>query len=326
MAALHIDHSSQPTIWIETDMEPDDMWAILLIGHRSSYIVVGEGDANIKYNRMMRYVDLLHSIKQFDTKPMIIEGMSSRKKYLADGFEFNNLSTYLCPEWHFDNFEEFANKPNPIMFSLKPMREILNWYLQDTEKIAQLLSKITLYVYGSFNFRCLFEHKNTLLDIIKLFKSVYIYESFYATPSCNSFDESNKLLYNWTMAHKDNPFISALLLLTKQWNSNIIIEKRAELQLALSTDKIVRIENIINNVMGHEDFQFVIADFALIVMYLANIPAVPVTNLRFDKFTEFDLCNGLSTSHPSTSIYVYKDILPSQIEQLMVEYLQLVID
>lgn len=76
------------------------------------------------------------------------------------------------------------------MIGLKPMRELVLLYKQHPDQMSQLLSKVTWYVYGGFNFRCI-NDTTALLSMLTRFKKVYIYESFHATGQQNSVNKTN---------------------------------------------------------------------------------------------------------------------------------------
>lgn len=303
-------------IWNETDLEPDDVLAIYIL-QIAKYYVVGEGNANKKYNRMLRYVEMLLKQKNGPT-PVVIEGLGSWKEFVLDGKEFDTLESKKCTESYMDNFTKFASGENPVMFSFKPMRELVAEFVKNPDLVKKLVSNVTLYVYGGFNFRCLFkEHKKELMELINSFKKVCLYESYYVSGHKNSMNKSNAPdLYKY-LKENDNECFHKLFRLTTNWNNNIRDEMVESIKKDPSMDDNTkhRHQKVIDSVTGNEDFQYVIADFGLAAVY-DKVEPVPVTNLRFGNYTEFDYTNG------ETNIFVYKDIPMDVIEKYIIECLK----
>lgn len=184
------------SVWVETDLEPDDVLAIRLkpLCHANWY-VVGEGNANTKYNRMKKYCQLLNN-----TSAIIIYGMNSSKPFPNDGKEFDVLPNDIPSNINYlDNFIALSKCKNPIMFSLKPMKELLHEFAKNKDLIKSLVKNIELYLYGSFNIRSILtEHKGNVIELLQNFKKVCIYESFYATGEQNSINKLNfPILYDF---------------------------------------------------------------------------------------------------------------------------------
>ena len=302
-------------IWIETDLEPDDVFALLLLPLAEFY-VVGEGNARIKYNRMIEYVKLLKETKKDKIEPILIQGIGSMKDFSLDGKEFDGLANNNCTENYLKQFIKFANSKNPVMFSFKPMRELLAEYIKNPELIKSLVSEVILYVYGGFNFRCLFNEKQKLLDLLHCFNKVYIYETFFVLGENNSMNKKNSnRLYKYIIEHP-NKYFETMFKLTYNWNKNIINDMAESLKNP-NLDHSTRNQHrkVIDNVIGNEDFQFVVADFGLAIVY-EKIKPYPISNLRFENYTIFDW------SDKPTNMYAYKDISIKHIEELILNYLQ----
>ncbi len=290
------------TMWIETDLEPDDLLALAILP-KAKYYVVSEGNANIKYNRMKRYCQLL---KNEDA--IVIEGFSTEREYSLDGKEFSDLPTEQCDNNYLNHFIKFANSTNPIMFSLKPMGELMNEYVKNPLLIESLVGKIELYTYGGFNFRCILKYyEKPLLDLLKRFKKVVIYESFLAHGDNNSVNKFNcPNLYRYIINHCQEPFYDALLKATKNWNQHLCDKFKNGDQRQL---------DVLKKIEDHLDFQYVLADFGLAAVY-DRLKPTPVKNLRFtNTFTTFDY------SDTPTKLYVYKDVLVQTVETLLLRKL-----
>ncbi|CAH6421448.1 Hypothetical protein KVN_LOCUS270 [uncultured virus] len=298
-------------MWIETDLEPDDVLALFILP-KAKYFVVGEGDANIKFNRMIQYSKLLNN-----NSSIIIQGINSFNQFPLDGNEFDSLSHLSCEQNYLDNFTKFATSEDPIMFSLKPMRELVNEYIKDKELIKKLVSNITLYAYGGYNFRCLFkDFKEELLELIHQFKKVYIYESFYVSGNKNSVNKYNaENLYKF-FNETNNEYFKILSKLIYNWNMDLKNKIISSINnLNIDEDSKKRQQKILENINNNEKFQFVLADFGLAAVY-RNIDAVPIKNLQFTNYTIFE------PSTRDTNIYAYQNISFDIILNLLQNYIE----
>ena len=253
-------------MWLETDLEPDDVLAIYTLPKRSvKWVVVGEGNASIKAARLNRYHQLLEQSGHccFQSALRIIKGEDSDKQFPGDGQEFDDLDVesearratysyrykYDMELWHF-----IDQNDDPVMISLKPMRELVEWYKSAPDVAGDLLSKVTWYVYGGFNFRCI-DDKEALLQMMGRFKRVYIYESYHATAEQNSVNRINSPQLYTLLTESNNGFIDALSRITRLWNGHIVQE--------LKNSNSERAKKVVASVTGNEQFQYVLADFAL---------------------------------------------------------------
>src|SRR5690349_24118120 len=135
-----------------TDLEPDDVMAIAILlkfGVNIRYVVVGEGNANIKVSRMRRYCEL------FGMPSQVIQGFASNKLFAKDGCEFSDLVVeegVYNREQFMESISDFLEiAPNPVFICLKPPRELLDCF----EELKHKLGLITGLFYGGFNFRTL---------------------------------------------------------------------------------------------------------------------------------------------------------------------------
>lgn len=304
------------TIWVETDLESDDVLAILLLS-AVKYYVVGEGDSNMKYKRMNEYAKLSNN-----ESAIIIEGIGSKTKFSMDGKEFDKLPDVLqCNENYLLRFIEFANSDNPIMFSFKPMRELIQEYIKNPELTTKLLSNITLYCYGGFNFRCLFsEYKKELLEVLHLFKRVNIYESFFVSGSDNSVNKNTMPgLYKIFKEKNNKPYYTALSKLIYNWNVDIKERFTKSIQNPeLDDDSKKRHQKVLDNIGDHLDFQMVLADFGLAAIY-DKIEPKPIKNLSFTNYTQFEWIND---TQEKTNLYAYHNIKTDLIEKHIIKKLE----
>ncbi len=297
-------------MWIETDLEPDDVLAIYLLPD-AKYYVVGEGNAHTKYLRMCEYARLMKN-----DQATIIEGLGSVAKFPLDGKEFDHLPERTCNEVYLEKFTEFARGKTPVMFSFKPMRELVAEYVRNPDLVKKLLANVTLYAYGGFNFRCLFEeNKKELTDVLHCFKRTNIYESHFVSGESNSMDKVNapKLYQCLSTRRSSDQYVEVLFRLIHNWNEHIVSSKKEALKNPkLNPSVRERNQKVIDNVKGHVDFQFVIADFGLAAIY-QKLDPMPVKNLEFKDYTAFEC-----TSDPS-SLYDYCKIATGEHADMIVE-------
>lgn len=154
-------------IAISTDLEPDDVFAFLILFHEANeiykatgkypidLIIVGEGNTAIKKMRMEK---LIHDY--FDVPPevtiQVVEGRSSRSNiFTYDGeelFSRETLAAVPFPEQDqtahaADVLKAWAEQAqSPMIIQLKPALELLSL----PEDLAK---KIDVLFYGSFNLR-----------------------------------------------------------------------------------------------------------------------------------------------------------------------------
>lgn len=214
-------------IWLETDLEPDDLFAIYLLAKKQyapKYIVVGEGKSITKCARMSRYISLLQEEKLLpkDYNCTIIKGIDSKNIFPDDGKEFKDLNLdndgidYLSHDFYPALVKKYISESNnPIMVMLKPPRELVNC----SEEIKSEISKVTSYWYGSFNFRSVWAHLHILESLLKQFKSTYIYESYHATGSQNSMQPNNSPITWNNLRNSNSSYIKMLLLVVSFWNN-----------------------------------------------------------------------------------------------------------
>lgn len=306
-------------IWVETDLEPDDLLALRMKPLRSAnYYVVGENmNPNIKYNRMREYARLLGN-----SHAKIIEGRKSKTPFPNEGAEFPSLPKHVCTEIYLPNFIKFAQSKSPIFFSLKPARELMFEFKKDPSAMRKLLTNVDGYFYGGFNFRSLLAEgltEGNLVDLLKCFKKVVIYEGHYVSGDNNTINRNNfPLLAQFLVGVSNEEYIGTFLRLIKVWNTHIKERCLKNLEKC-SLEQKKRNQKILDNLSGHEDFQLLLADFALIAIHDV-IPPIPVKNISFDsnKYTLFDF--DLDTNE-TTNLFMYQNIPNEIIEKLVVSKL-----
>ena len=306
-------------MWIETDLEPDELIALYIFskaGFTFDYVVVGEGNSKIKTARIRKYCELLN------IKPVVIEGLPSSKSFENDGKEFNNLemkdADHFVNNYEAQLREYIDSTANPVIVSLKPMRELISCYKELS------LANAKLFVYGSFNFRCLKSETfdlNTLTDMFQKFKKVNIFETYYALGeknACNN-DTTPKLIDKFMS--NNNIYLNYTKKLMELWDADIIedcketcisilkkynIDDLSWLNEKLNKDyftehnasnddisRFLRNKKTFLQVSYHKGKQWVAADVGLaLVMSNGNISPIPIS-LKFDSsgYTIATKCN-----------------------------------
>lgn len=209
--------TSQFNILIFTDVEPDDMIAIVTLMDNFSRrnisvdctFVVGEGNPRTK-ERLLR---------EYGIKDDIILGVSSEKKHpetiLQDGQMDKGLSR--------DNWDQsdhalkvkmwMIKNPSGLIISIKPCWELVSIVKTD----ENLLEGKTILHYGSFNFRQLLpENKIDLLLLVNRPGS-YVFETYLAFKDKNNVDENDKI-FPWTDFQQHYPRLFDSMCL---WNRSI---------------------------------------------------------------------------------------------------------
>jgi len=324
------------SVYLETDLEPDDIFALYLLSKKKqiTHIVAGEGDARIKLSRAIKYLSLLNQ------NAKILIGLSSNKKFDADGKEFNDLkiSDEKYDDIKYINFVKDYIKTmidmsyDPVMIFLKPPRELIN----NMNQLKPYLKHVKAYMYGGFNFRSVDVEK--IPSLFQIFKEVTIYESFHATGSENTLNENtNRTLYKNIMELSNtNEYIKTLLRFTKLWNSNIIndsyyickelikdkeitIEQllteidvkddpRIVIKGYLNDDKYVeqfyRRWKILQNVKNNLDFQFVMADMCAVTVFFDE--AFNINKIRAS--INVDSNRYLIYKNSDSNVYYYSNV------------------
>lgn len=328
--------SDQATYWHETDMEPDDLMAIFLLPI-PSYVVVGEGDARVRLSRAENYYYLLsetssaHEISLDSKKPVFINGSGSSRHFPNDGHEFSHLVLTSSNESYKDRFREFARTIEPVMISMKPMRELFDWYIHNPEEVRNLLREVTLYTYGGFNFRSLLysgidaahvdpiRTGELLVELLSSFKNTVIYESYHATSHMrkgedNTINAQNSPNLQTFLRESKHPYIRHMNQFTTLWNEYILKKAREDIsERVLDPETRVRREKIITQIDKNRDFQYVLADMALAVLIHSDYRPELVQDLHFEgSYTHLTPSKtGFGT------IWYYRNIDPDMLREFL---------
>lgn len=288
------------TYWHETDLEPDDVLAIMMLP-APKYVVVGEGNVGVKWERAHRYYSLLGGA------PLILYGKSSNRPFQGDGEEFETTlpvhphdsgAEKVDIEAYRKAYREFVGASNPVMVSLKPMRELFEWYREDQAEVTGLIGKVALYAYGGFNFRCLLSRTEDLsekvCEFLNAFKRTVIYETYRATGVQNSMNRQNgEVIYKLLDESRELEYVRALLKLVKLWNQHLVKSFEDELESRSDPESKARNQKALNSIRGNEEFQFVVADFALAALMQSEVQPQYVKKFYIkDGYTGVELAPG----------------------------------
>jgi len=281
------DQKVQSTVWLETDLEPDDVLALYILVKRRlipRVMVVGEGNAAMKVERAKRYVELLRKeglIPQ-DWNITIIMGQSSDKLFQDDGKELLHCEVKQPdkitdqPDYvkELSRFLSNSDQQHPLFVVLKPPRELVQAL---STKNAASVDKCDLWIYGSFNLRCLLKDPNYNPQHIWLrqFRQTWLYESFHATGELNSVQDKvmPKLFTELRSLAKTSEYIATLFRLIGLWNKHILHEAQQDVVRHAKSDqkeRLARSQKIVDSVKPYVDSQMVLADFALAAV--ADVP------------------------------------------------------
>lgn len=337
-------NKTKPSIWVETDLEPDDVLALKVLQRKThiSNIVVGEGNSKIKVNRIKNYVKLLG----LASCTRIIKGIGSKKPFPMDGREFDlldqhdkhtnsNIKVFHHEQQYVKDIVEYINSnQTPTLIILKPFRELMKYWKQIP---TELIEKTTIWIYGSFNFRTLMNDKtnstNTeqILNILHSFHRVYLYESFFATGENNDINKLNmpKVYETFSSLKHIDPFFNVFEQLMFNWNTHMLqsswktVKKCKENQEYQDVSgKCDRALKIVNNIGIHFNFQIVCADLALVVCFNEKHIMEQYFHkieLQFDPVTKYSTFNKVNDS--SSRIFAAQNIPWDLLEKEIVQQL-----
>ena len=262
-------------ILITTDLESDDLIAIdivmkVLSKDQKKYFLVGEGNAYMKYCRMVKYIELY----KYENCEVIL-GYSSDKDFLLDGRDV--FSEEECKEIRKVSDKKYDSsklievlKSQPVIISLKPIRELVELYSTD----VNLFKNIDFIGYMGFNVRSVLDKYKFeyVMDFLKSFRSVIFYETFHAT------GENSSLNYNEFPFDKLPANVNKLI---EQWNGDLhskaqeVVEKMNKIPESNRSErdkgKLHRNLKIIKAIDEAKGQQFVNADTGLIASLLLDL-------------------------------------------------------
>jgi hypothetical protein len=258
---------------ISTDLETDDICAIDIL-YKNNYFkniekilfVVGEGNSDIKYNRMKYYIsNFYNTIKN---KVKIIKGYSSKIKNKYDGYGEINKNDHNCgvDDENIENvIYAFIKKNSPDIISIKPPKEIFEIFNQHNKNIHKIFNKCNFFGYMGFNLRVCFRtyNKKTIIDCLSSFRNCFwIHTHFSLNSKCNVITPHD---INFK---KLDPHI---LNVMKYWNKHQMEYAIERIEQNIDTKKHVVMKNIdkLKNIIHYDGNQFVHAD-TLLALFLTD--------------------------------------------------------
>jgi hypothetical protein len=219
---------------IMTDLEPDDVLAIKFLSREIPldtllYVIVGESEQVAQKVQLGKAIFSKYGFTNFTC----VAGTSSKKTYPQRCLSSFDVETtcFTEPKWT-GTLEEimlFFQDKNPIILAIKPM-----WELFDIPK--DILANFDLYVYGSFNFRCLFKKVSSkvVADFINhSFRQVFLYESFFVSGAENTMSGTDPLFQKYV---ENDPFLIEMM---NGWNEHIVkdcLDTTIEISLELNKE------------------------------------------------------------------------------------------
>lgn len=241
------------------DSEPDDLLMI--------YLLVK------KYG--IENVEILHLNNKENTEwdgtkkiTELVEIMGINKELLHANIELEEIKLMI-------------SKPELIFWTcdFTPLFEI---YKTDPE----LCSKLTIYCYGSMNFRwCYSDLSRPEQDIFfgmlnRGFKKLYVFETYHAFGEVNSANKNTTPELAKCLVNSENEALKYVVEQTRQWNTTIYNKCVEDIKMNfpdftdLDIERMSKDTNdknhidakIIKNISENKEFQMVFADFALPVL------------------------------------------------------------
>lgn len=236
----------------------------------------------------------------------------------------------------------------PLFVMLKPCWELL-------EMPSELVAKVTLAAYGSFNFRCLFEKNSRpqLADFFNnSFKRVLLYETFFVMGednSCNSINAPRLYEIIRQKAAAGERFWVGVRDSVAIWNNHIVLSQLKSVQKVskamydawddesreiatagdadvvwkkrkANVDKVLQGgAKIVNSIVAAKGQQMVFADFGLTALMLAEsrdaLPAESVVQCRI----AFDEGRGNTIVKPDAAgkVFVLKNVDRKKLTELV---------
>ena len=292
-------YDSNTVFLISTDLETDDVAAIYLLSlcipDNKIYFLVGEGDRDIKYERMKMYIKMIGF-----SNAHVLYGLPSNKKFTFDGYDvFTPQTNIKLPKCNLSMEELYceifrALHQKPVIISLKPPRELITIYM----RYPDFFKDLTIYGYMSFNLRCLMKDyiKANIIEFFESFKETYWYETYHAIGSDN------------IITGKDidmNAMPQVISGIMKYWNkhqveySKGVCSKLEGKEDARSKSRYHRNQKAIGQVVDNDYLQFVNADTGLIFSMIDDSGA----SKYIKRTVSFDE-RGYSVIKPGDKIYV----------------------
>ena len=221
-----------------TDAEPDDFFAMMLLNifkHYFRYTVITESRKEIvplkTFYMKSSFPNSEYLLGDFSEKKYkftLDRQLTEEEKNIVDQYVNNTEEVINKTQEKLINF--IQNNDEVFIVSICPPRNLFRIWKNPVTR--SLLKKVTVWSYGSFNYRTIYSDKNITEEDKKDFfeflntgfRRLYTYETFFAL-NINTIDINNTpLIYKWLYDNQSRPDIKLMLNLIKQWNNNIILE------------------------------------------------------------------------------------------------------
>jgi hypothetical protein len=235
--------TSKKYYWVETDGEPDDIQALLILTLTGEikHIVAGESTAPAEIARSVG--NFMHMLTK--PKPCIMAGLPSEKEFPLRGDEHVTDAYYIPVAPYSENdyilaFKSFVvdslvDGAMPVFVGLKPPRELMVCH----NRLTGTMNKVVALSYGGFNFRTILSNKRVtgenMIAMFANFKTHFVYESFYAAGVDNSVNSFTDPQLFESVRGPSNIFGQALRRLIFNWNE-CLVEDCYSTCLSLLTD------------------------------------------------------------------------------------------
>jgi hypothetical protein len=317
---LYNRYCNKKKLWVETDLEPDDLIALDILDKTNKYkydtIVCGEGNVSEKMFRANHY---------FKNKYRnLVHGLGSDKDFPEpEEYKTDEVLKFYTEDNYFKLLKEYIeiNKNNSKMLLLKPPRELFSLYLENRDELKSLLQTVECYMYGSFNLRSLKATKEQLEDFLKIFGKLYLYESYYASGSSNNVNKENYDNFNNILKNQDvekllnywdeymiKDCIDTCNSITKSTNQDITPLENYEIKVSDQLkEKYHRNYKAYEQISKNKGKQFVLADvgLALALTDTKNNLWQPVEITFDDKL--YTKINAVSKENCETT-YIVKNV------------------
>ncbi len=298
-----LESSNSKALLILTDLEPDDIYALDMLFKVKGFdkktkvmFIVGEGDSEIKQRRMFKYIGIW-KLKYY----FVLRGYSSSKIFTRDGLdvytqkELDDMTkTKEDVEYTKRKVLEYMIQFNPFVISLKPPRELIELWNENT-KAKLAFASCHFAGYMGFNLRCLFATW-TKLQIVKFlngFQSCYFYETHSAIGSNNNVSNKDydfslvpkvvyRVMIDWNkhLAEDFKRKISAYKEGIAKGDIDLVKKKEME-------SRLHRLEKGLRQVTEPEYEHFVNADTGLIYSLLEKVPQYTRVSVVYNERTGY---------------------------------------
>lgn len=258
---------------ILTDLEPDDLVFIMAyfyyydVTKEFTDIIVGEGNEEYIKKKVQLLMELIPGI----ISCLIFLGEPSNQKfeYEMKDYEYKNMKL--------PSYKKIMDKTMKYdrIICIKPPRELFQFQFQFWKQHGvktNVFEGIELYIYGSYNFRCLFEKNyvtfSRMTILLNCFKKVHLVDKFLNDKTTYSANvETTPQIYR--LLKESGIFMDYC----RSWNEF----KLAEITSITTSnaEDIKRFDLIKKSIIQHQEFQFVMADPLILFVLEGLVHSIP---------------------------------------------------